>query len=191
MQGASPGPAGWGRRGGGDPKAGAPFGAAWRDEGPVYHAGYVEGRGRAAIGAVRRCRPRSPRPGRSAGGCERARGNRPRMRAKDRGPARREPPPPGVCPSRYPGCPMRIVYVVGAQPNFIKMAPVVSDRSQIGQRRRMRWSHQLSKPGIGSMGSSPWTSSRPIRSFRSRGRSARRLKATTLLKPATRNSTPP
>jgi hypothetical protein len=31
---------------------------------------------------------------------------------------------------------MRIAYVVGARPNFVKMAPVI-DRSQIGQRRRM------------------------------------------------------
>jgi hypothetical protein len=63
-----------------------------------------------------------------AGSPERA-GNRPRMRPKDRGPARRGPPPPGACPSRYPGCPMRIAYVVGARPNFVKMAPVISDRS--------------------------------------------------------------
>jgi hypothetical protein len=32
---------------------------------------------------------------------------------------------------------MRIAYVVGARPNFVKMAPVISDRSQIGRRRRM------------------------------------------------------
>jgi UDP-N-acetylglucosamine 2-epimerase (non-hydrolysing) len=32
---------------------------------------------------------------------------------------------------------MRIAYMVGARPNFVKMAPVISDRSQIGQRRRM------------------------------------------------------
>jgi len=59
------------------------------------------------------------------------------MRAKDRGPARREPPPPCACPGRYPSCPMRIAYVVGARPNFVKMAPVISDRSQIGQHRRI------------------------------------------------------
>jgi UDP-N-acetylglucosamine 2-epimerase (non-hydrolysing) len=32
---------------------------------------------------------------------------------------------------------MRIAYVVGARPSFVKMAPVIADRSQIGQRRRM------------------------------------------------------
>jgi UDP-N-acetylglucosamine 2-epimerase len=32
---------------------------------------------------------------------------------------------------------MRIAYLVGTWPNFINTAPVISDRSQIGQRRRM------------------------------------------------------
>jgi UDP-N-acetylglucosamine 2-epimerase (non-hydrolysing) len=32
---------------------------------------------------------------------------------------------------------MRIAYVLGARPNFVKMASVVSERSQIGRRRRM------------------------------------------------------
>ena len=32
---------------------------------------------------------------------------------------------------------MKIAYVVNARPNFIKMAPVIGDRSQIGQRRRL------------------------------------------------------
>jgi hypothetical protein len=53
------------------------------------------------------------------------------------GPARRGPLPPGVCPSRCPGSLMRIAYALGARPNFVKMAPVVSERSQIGRRRRM------------------------------------------------------
>jgi UDP-N-acetylglucosamine 2-epimerase len=30
---------------------------------------------------------------------------------------------------------MRIAYVLGTRPNFVKMASVISDRSQIGQRR--------------------------------------------------------
>jgi UDP-N-acetylglucosamine 2-epimerase (non-hydrolysing) len=30
-------------------------------------------------------------------------------------------------PSRYPGRPMKIAYVVGARPNFVKMAPVISE----------------------------------------------------------------
>ena len=33
-------------------------------------------------------------------------------------------------PSRYPACPMRITYVVGARPNFVKMAPVISELRQ-------------------------------------------------------------
>ena len=32
---------------------------------------------------------------------------------------------------------MRIAYVLGARPNFVKMAPVVSERSKIGRHRRM------------------------------------------------------
>jgi UDP-N-acetylglucosamine 2-epimerase (non-hydrolysing) len=39
---------------------------------------------------------------------------------------------PGASTSRYPGCLMRIAYVVGARPNFVKMAPVISEL-----RRRM------------------------------------------------------
>src|ERR1022692_5138233 len=34
--------------------------------------------------------------------------------------------------TRYSACPMRIAYVVGARPNFVKMAPVISEL-----RRRM------------------------------------------------------
>jgi UDP-N-acetylglucosamine 2-epimerase len=30
---------------------------------------------------------------------------------------------------------MRIAYVLGARPNFVKMAPVISERSQIDRRR--------------------------------------------------------
>ncbi|MBW8060691.1 MAG: PIN domain-containing protein [Solirubrobacterales bacterium] len=47
---------------------------------------------------------------------------------------------------------------------------------------------QLSRPGIGSSGRSPWISARPSRSLRSRGRSLRRLKPTMLRRPATRKS---
>jgi UDP-N-acetylglucosamine 2-epimerase len=36
---------------------------------------------------------------------------------------------------------MRIAYVVGARPNFVKMAPVIAERSQIGRRRRMPDGH--------------------------------------------------
>ena len=39
---------------------------------------------------------------------------------------------PSTRPCRYPGCLMRIAYVVGARPNFVKMAPVISEL-----RRRM------------------------------------------------------
>jgi UDP-N-acetylglucosamine 2-epimerase len=39
--------------------------------------------------------------------------------------------------SRHSTCATRIAYAVGARPNFVKMAPVISDRSQIGLRRRM------------------------------------------------------
>jgi hypothetical protein len=39
--------------------------------------------------------------------------------------------------SGYSACAVRIAYVVGARPNFVKMAQVISDRSQIGQRRRI------------------------------------------------------
>jgi UDP-N-acetylglucosamine 2-epimerase (non-hydrolysing) len=37
---------------------------------------------------------------------------------------------PCACASRYPGCLMRIAYVVGARPNFVKMAPVISELSR-------------------------------------------------------------
>src|SRR5271165_2763793 len=43
-----------------------------------------------------------------------------------------------ACLGRYPGCPMRIAYVVGARPNFVKMAPVISEL-----RRRMPDGHHV------------------------------------------------
>jgi UDP-N-acetylglucosamine 2-epimerase (non-hydrolysing) len=55
----------------------------------------------------------------------------------------RTPPPPGAGPGRYPSCPMRIAYVVGARPNFVKMAPVISEL----RRRVPEGSHTLIHTG--------------------------------------------
>ena len=107
------------------------------------------------------------RQGRSAAGGPPARGwcPEPRRRCGSSRPARRRRPQPRSNVNRVTA-PSDAAGDLGVGP---------------GQTRPDQAS---SRPGIGSIGSSPWISSNPSRSLRSRGRPASRLKPTMLLRPA-------